>query len=253
MQTSSSQVSKEWFKDWFNSPYYHLLYKHRDEQEARLFIDRLLELLQPPPGARILDLACGKGRFSRFLAQKGYLVTGVDIAEDSIAFARRFENENLSFFQHDMRRVFRVNYFDYIFNFFTSFGYFDNDRDHQRTVNNIAIGLRPEGRFVLDFFNTDKVLRTLKPRETKTVDGIAFHIERWVDAEGYILKSIAFEAEGRAHRYVERVKAFTLEDFQRLFGTAGLKIARTFGSYLLEPYDREHSDRLILVGCKSGC
>nr|MCU0349019.1 methyltransferase domain-containing protein [Saprospiraceae bacterium] len=115
----------DWFKNWFNSPYYHLLYKNRDEQEAKNFIDRLLTELRPLDGATVLDLACGKGRYSRYLASKQYKVTGLDIAEESIRFAQQFENEHLSFFQHDMRLPYRINYFDYIFNFFTSFGYFE--------------------------------------------------------------------------------------------------------------------------------
>ncbi len=245
--------NNEWFKSWFNSPYYHLLYKNRDEQEAKNFIDRLLENIKPIPAATVLDLACGKGRYSRYLAEKGYSVTGLDIAEESIRYAQQFENEHLSFFQHDMRLPYRINYFDYIFNFFTSFGYFETEKDHLKTVVNIGKGLRPDGKFVLDFFNSNKVILNLKPEETKTVNGVTFHIKRRVDEEGYILKNIQFEDQGHHFDFTERVRAFTLDDFQTLFGKAGMKIARTFGSYNLDEFDELASDRLILVGCKAGC
>lgn len=247
------ETTSEWFQEWFNSPYYHLLYKNRDETEARRFIDRLLNYLKIAPNAVVLDLACGKGRYSRYLAEKGFIVTGLDIAAESIAFAQQFENERLSFFQHDMRLPYRINYFDYIFNFFTSFGYFETEKDHLKTVCNIAKGLRPEGKFVLDFFNARKVIRLLKTEETKQVDDVFFHIRRQMDDKGYILKNIRFEAESTPFDFTERVRAFTLDEFRLLFGKAGLKISHTFGSYQLDAFDETDSDRLILVGCKSGC
>ncbi len=73
-----------WFKDWFNSPYYHQLYFNRDEKEAAAFIDKLINYLQPAPNASMLDVACGKGRHSIHLAEKGFDVTGIDLSEDSI-------------------------------------------------------------------------------------------------------------------------------------------------------------------------
>ncbi len=253
-QTSPEQAPKnEWFKDWFNSPYYYLLYKNRDEQEAQKFIDRLLDHLRPAPGALVLDLACGKGRYSRYLAEKGLTVTGVDIAAESIAFAQQFENERLSFFMHDMRLPFRINYFDFIFNFFTSFGYFETEKDHLKTIRDIGKGLRPNGKFVLDFFNSKKVIQHLKAKEIKRVDDVTFYIRRSVDKEGYIVKDISFEVKRKRYQFTERVRAFTLEDFERLFGLAGMKIAETFGDYQLNGFDEVNSDRLILVGCKEGC
>ena len=241
---------KEWFQTWFNSPYYHILYKNRDEREAHQFIDALMEYLRPDPNAMVLDLACGKGRYSRYLAQKGYYVTGLDIAEESIAYARQFENAHLHFFKHDMRRPYRVNYFDYIFNFFTSFGYFENERDHRRTLGNIAKGLRPGGMFVLDFFNSEKVIRELKPLEIKKIDHYTFTIRKRVDTEGYIIKTIAFEVKGEPMEFSERVRAFSLEDFEHLLAGTPLSIEATFGDYQLNHYKREQSDRLILVARK---
>jgi len=55
-----------WFEHWFNSPYYHILYKDRNEKEAQIFIDNLISYLQIPKKSNILDIACGNGRHSKY-------------------------------------------------------------------------------------------------------------------------------------------------------------------------------------------
>ena len=92
-------ADKAWYKDWFNSPFYHKLYFERDEKEAEIFIKKLIDHLQPAPGSRILDVACGKGRHSKTLASLGFEVTGIDISPDSIRQARQSERDNLQLFQ----------------------------------------------------------------------------------------------------------------------------------------------------------
>jgi 2-polyprenyl-3-methyl-5-hydroxy-6-metoxy-1,4-benzoquinol methylase len=142
-----------WYKDWFNSPYYHLLYQHRDVDEASKFITKLIEHLQPKPNARMLDVACGKGRHSKALADMGFDVSGIDLAAESIEEAKELENEHLHFFQHDMRLPFWINYFDYAFNFFTSFGYFKTQREHDNAIRTIAQSICHNGTFVIDYLN----------------------------------------------------------------------------------------------------
>src|SRR5262249_52369317 len=145
-KSSNPQIFKlvmvEWYKEWFNSPFYHKLYFERDEKEAQKFISKLLDYLKPPKDSRVLDVACGKGRHSRFLAQQGLEVTGIDLSPDSIAFAKQFENSHLYFFQHDMRLPAWINYFDYAFNFFTSFGYFKTRREHDDAIGSIVRSLK---------------------------------------------------------------------------------------------------------------
>ncbi|MEN0005395.1 MAG: class I SAM-dependent methyltransferase [Bacteroidota bacterium] len=240
-------MSKEWFENWFDSPYYHILYKNRDDREAKAFIDALLRHLGPSAQANILDLACGKGRFSRHLAQKGFDVTGLDLSSNSIDYARRYEQENLSFFQHDMRRPFRTNYFDYIFSFFTSFGYFDTDEEHLQTLQAIRQGLRPNGVLVLDFFNSTYVKNQLLGEEEKVLDGIRFKIKKWVD-DTSVFKTIQFEDQGTAYTFTEQVRLFSLDDFRQLFRVASIEIVGTFGNYQLAPFRQQESPRLILVG-----
>jgi SAM-dependent methyltransferase len=239
-------MPKEWFELWFDSPYYHILYQQHDDKEAQNAIDKLLGVMGLPGEARVLDLACGKGRHSRYLAEKGFYVTGLDISASSISYARQFENDRLEFYQHDMRLPFRLRYYDAIFNFFTSFGYFDNDHDHQMAILNVARGLKQGGRLLLDFFNSEFIRQSLVPSEEKVLDGIAFSIKKNMD-DKHIRKSVEFEHLGKHYKYTERVRLLTLSDFESMFAQAGLRIEQQFGSYDLDAYNEKHSPRLILI------
>lgn len=236
----------EWFVDWFDSPFYHLLYFKRNEKEAQAFISRLLEFLQPSKDAIMLDLACGKGRHSRYLAEQGYEVVGLDLSFQSIEYAKQFETEKLSFYQHDMRLPFRINYFDYIFNFFTSFGYFRYEHDDVSALRSAAQGLKKDGVFVLDFFNAAFIRQNLLPIDTQVVEGVSFFIHRFIENDR-VHKQIQFELNGQQQRYEESVSLFTLSDFRRLCDKAGLEIMSTFGDYQLNAFEESTSPRLILL------
>src|SRR5262244_16949 len=95
-----------WFVSWFDSIFYHKLYAYRDETESSGFIDALISRLQPESGAAMLDVGCGAGRHSKYLASKGFQVTGIDLAAGTIREAKRSERSRLHFFQHDMRLPF---------------------------------------------------------------------------------------------------------------------------------------------------
>ena len=245
------EVPKQWFKDWFNSPYYHLLYSNRDEREAASFIDKLVGYLRPSPGALMLDVACGRGRHAKYLADKGFNVTGIDLSEESIAAARKLENDHLSFFQHDMRLPFRINYFDIVFNFFTSFGYFDTRHENDNALRTLANSLKPGGRLVLDYLNSAYVAAHLVENEVKETDHVVFDIHREME-NGKFLKKIHILDKKQLLRatFTESVSAFRKKDFEEMFALQGLRITDVFGDYHFNIFDEEHSPRLILIAQK---
>ena len=238
-------AANRWFSSWFDTPYYHILYKNRGDEEAQEFMQNLVNFLKLPQGASILDLACGKGRHSVYLNKLGYNVTGVDLSANSIAYAKQFENECLRFRTHCMCKPVGEK-FDAVFNLFTSLGYFDDERENRESIVAIKDEIKEGGWGVIDFMNVKKVINNLVPFEIKTVKGIDFHISRRVQ-DGFILKDIEFEDKGEDYAYTEKVKALTLEKFLFYFEKAGIELVNTFGSYQLAPYDEENSDRLILV------
>ncbi len=239
---------EKWFKSWFNSPYYHILYQHRDYAEAEQFMKNLVDFLQPNPNSKILDLACGKGRHSVFLNKMGLNVTGMDLSEESILHAKQFENTTLHFKVHDMQLPIQEN-FQYIFNLFTSFGYFDSDKEHLNTLQHIYNGLEKNGIFVLDFFNIVKTKNQLVANEIKILNGIEFKIKRFIK-DGYVYKTIAFEDKGNKYSFQEKVRGFDLEDLKKMFSKANFNLKHIFGNFDLDPYNPDTSDRLILIASK---
>jgi SAM-dependent methyltransferase len=238
----------DWFETWFDSPYYHILYKNRDEQEAQSFIDNLISFLKPQVGALMLDNACGKGRHAIYLHQKGFAVTGLDLSPQSIEAANTFASENLTFAVHDMRNLYKAEHFDCILNIFTSFGYFEDEADDRRVLQSVYDGLKPNGYFVFDYLNALPIYAALPTNGcqlSKTIEGIHFDIQKNIVGR-HIVKHIHFSDGGKEYQFTERVKLFKLQEILDLI-PPHLTLQASFGSYQLSPYEAQTSERMILV------
>jgi SAM-dependent methyltransferase len=239
---------REWFKDWFNSPYYHKLYFEHDEKEAQQFITGLLDYLCPQPASRMLDIACGKGRHSRFLASKGFDVTGFDLSLESIAYAKQFENEHLHFYRHDVRLPFWINYFDYAFNFFTSFGYFHTRREHDAAMRSIAYSLKSQGTLLIDYLNVHYVEEHLVHNEVKKIDDTYYEIHRWQNDTHFYKRIIVTNPSlDRPAEFTEKVAKFSLGDFTDMLSFQKMQVKQVFGDYRLNAYDVKKTPRMIIV------
>ena len=241
--------NREWYENWFDSPYYHILYKNRNNEEAVRFIDNLLAKLNIEKGAELCDLCCGKGRHSVYLNSLGFKVTGIDLSPQNIRYCKQYENDNLTFYVHDMRRLFRTNYFHAIFNLFTSFGYFERDHDNDLTIQAAAKSMRPGGYLVIDFMNAWRAANDLIPYHVKEVDGIKFNIHKEI-RNNFIYKEITFTDSGTNYAYREEVKVLYLSHFEQYMKNAGLTILYTYGSYDLAAFNQEKSNRLIIIAKK---
>ena len=249
VQPSTQQ--SEWFASWFDSFHYHKLYANRDDREAASFLDALIARLQPHQGDCVLDLGCGSGRHSRHLASKGLLVTGMDLAAGSIREAKKLEQAHLRFLRHDMRVPFGREAFDYVFSFFTSFGYFEEPGEHLEVVRNMATSLRPGGRLVLDYLNVRHAEAALIPAERKEIDGVIYRLTRWTDSRHFFKRIVVDDGAGEPLEYVERVARFTTLDFASMFAACGLTPESVHGDYHLGPYHAGTSPRMILVARKT--
>ena len=239
-----------WYANWFNSHYYHILYNNRDEKEAEFFIDNLIKRLNLVTPSKLIDIACGKGRHATYFNTKGFDVTGVDLSQNSIEHAIRqsIKKKNLSFKVHDMRELYKANHFDVATNLFTSFGYFEDETDEQKAINSISQSLKANGLLIIDFMNVNKVVDNLVVKEQKIIQSITFNIKRKVE-DHYIIKDIEILDSNKKYEFQEKVKALNLDRFTTFVNEAGLKIIDIFGNYSLDRFDTKKSNRLILV-CK---
>lgn len=239
----------EWFKDWFDTKYYHILYKNRDQEEAEKFLIKLSKLEYFKENSKIIDIACGKGRHSLFLSKLGYDVTGIDLSHNSIKTAKKHERENLRFDISDMREVYQESTFDIALNLFTSFGYFKTILDDKKSISSMSKNLKNNGILVIDFLNTKKIIPNLITKENIEIDNILFKIKRNI-SNGYIIKDIYLKDQEKEYKFTEKVRILTLENFNNYLTFAGMKIIDTFGNYNLERFNNKLSERLIIIAKK---
>jgi SAM-dependent methyltransferase len=244
----TSNSTSEWFAEWFDSPYYHLLYQHRSHDEARAFIQTLLQFLQLPTNNRLLDVACGKGRHAKALADAGYFVTGIDLSPDSIQSAQALANENLEFFVHDMRHLFRTRYYHAVFNLFTSFGYFSAEHDNTLAARAMASALLPGGLLVVDFVNREPACANIEANQHEIIEreGVRFTLHRSYTKQHYIKQIDVQDGEQQA-TFFEKVSAFTPAQLEAYFKAEGLVTLHLFGNYACEAYDIKSSPRMIFI------
>lgn len=238
-----------WYKEWFGEEYLEL-YSHRDDPEAEEHVAFVVAQLGGRPRS-VLDLACGAGRHTAALRQRGYRTLGVDL---SLTLLARRRAPALPRVAGDMRCLpFSAESFDWVLNFFTSFGYFETERENFLVLEEIVRVLAPGGWFLIDILNPAPALAALKARETVELDGRRVEIERWYDAAlQRINKRISVAVPGQPpRRFLESVRAYQPEEVTIGLRWAGLDVESLFGNFQGDPYERD-SERLILVGRKPG-
>ena len=233
-----------WYKDWFGEEYLEL-YSHRDVGEAERHSDFVERVLGAPRPKAVLDLACGAGRHTLSLLDRGYQTLGLDLSLTLLTQPPPFPRV-----AGDIRRLpFADHSFDWVLNFFTSFGYFDDERENFEVLEELRRVLAPGGRFLIDLFNRERVIEGLVPNETREMDGAVAEIERWFDQSTQrVNKRIRIVSpDGRSRSFVESVRAYTEPEVTIGLKWAGLEADEVFGDFDGGAFDST-SERLILVG-----
>ncbi|WP_058302272.1 SAM-dependent methyltransferase [Gorillibacterium timonense] len=243
-------MAEAWYEKSFGQDYL-LVYKHRDMMGAQAEASRMTGWLHLDPGSHVFDLCCGMGRHSLALAEEGYRVTGMDLSDVLLEEARRLDvRHQVEWVKGDMRAVPLEGPFDAVVNLFTSFGYFETDAENGAVLREIGRLLRPGGRFLLDFMNARYVERNLVPYSERQDGAVTIRESRSIES-GFVFKRIVLSEPGKPERnYLERVRLYGKDDFERLLAGTGLILDQVHGDYESGAYSEEDSKRLILVGTR---
>lgn len=233
-----------WYREWFGEEYLDL-YAYRDEAEARRQVDFFRAQFGPIRGT-ILDLACGKGRHVREFLAQGYRIAGCDLSWTLLRYGVA-EFGAMPLVRADMRRLpFCDDSFAALVNFFTSFGYFEDEEENLRTVREMARVLRPDAPFLFDYLNVHRELSRLVEREERETESGPVLIERWFDVAARTFNKRITIGE---KKFLERVRGYDLDEMTAIFSSSGFGIRQVFGDFGGAPHD-EASPRLILLGAK---
>jgi SAM-dependent methyltransferase len=242
----------EWWRKYFSDDYLKL-YKH-DIAESTREADAIIRMLQPEPEANILDLACGFGRHSVVLAQKGYHVTGYDLSEGFLNKARELAETlkvKIDLTQGDMREIPYENKFDAVINMFTAFGFFENEQEDLKVLKGVHRALKPGGQFLLDVINREVAVCADVPR-------------RWIrENHAFLLEERVFDffrsrlemtnmlilQNGEVKQVNFSIRLYTLTEMLELFNAAGLVLIDVYGDFTGTLYNAD-SPRMILVAQK---
>jgi SAM-dependent methyltransferase len=215
MSVLSDQIPEDWYADAFDAASAEMAWTDRTGPE----IDRVVKILRPQGGERILDLACGSGRHSLELRRRGFEVVGADISEDLIQIARRDAETaglDVEFVLADLRDLEFEDEFDLVLNLNDgAIGYLESDEENRRTFEVIARALRPGGRNLIQLPNILYARERLPQRS-------------WIPASSMI--------ELVEHRWNKKAKRLE-----------GLMVAARFGEVLEDLDGIEFSQRLYEV------
>ena len=247
-----------WYERTFGNRYLEL-YGHRNDSEARRampLVRRAAAQLGRFETLRVLDLACGAGRYSRLLAADGCSVVGLDLSAELLKTAADNipevgSGQRPHFVRADMRAVPFDRIFDLALNMFTSFGYFESDRENASVLTELARALKPGGAFLIDYMNRPWVLASLVARDRFMKHGITVEQCRWISPDGLrVEKEVTVRGDQGQECYRESVRLYSRSEMEGMLDVAELKVYEVFGDYDSAPHN-ENSPRLILSGRKT--
>lgn len=242
-------METEWYKDWFSSEEYNLVYSHRDNTDAKKIIDLIFSKINLQQKSYILDAPCGTGRHLIYLISLGYNVVGLDL---SLPFLIKAKNEVINngfvplLFKSDIRNFYLKQKFDCILNLFTSFGYFINDDENFLFIKNSFSLLNKGGFFVLDYINKDFVINNLVPYSQKKYNDLKIEEHREI-REQRVIKTIKISKNNNSKIFYESVKLYSYDFIIKRFLSYGYSLVDLFGDYYGNSFNKESSERLIMI------
>lgn len=250
MKEAEDRGEESWFQEWFGEEYL-ALYPHRDGDEARDGVELLLRRVSIAPEDRVLDLACGAGRHLRALVERGIHALGLDLSQVLLA-RTHLALPGAPVVRGDMRHLpYGEDSFFVVTSFFTSFGYFQEERDDARVLDEVRRVLQPGGYFLLDFLHAGPVRSGLPFHDEDHDEGVHVRQERrLVDGGRVVEKQITIHRDGEPPlEFQERVRLYEPQELSAMLEVADLPPLAIFGAYDGSAL-QDDSPRCILLGRK---
>ena len=242
------------------APLYDLLMTGVPYEDWVIYIEELLDTRQAEP-RRVLDLACGTGNVSVLMAERGYEVTGVDIAADMIVAAKSKPVQpgwKLEFFCQDAAEMdLGGTQFELCISLFDSLNYITNPERLQMAFHRIAAHLEQNALFIFDI-NSEYALKNRffdqdnreYPEERLQYDWKSaydeqtrlchVHMDFWYkEADGTV----------REFKEVHVQYAYRTAELMRMLEEAGFEDISTYQAYTLRAPGRT-ADRIYFVARK---
>jgi len=251
-----------WYCKAFEAGYLNL-YAHRDSEDA----ERALRFLETHAGlrsgVRLLDLCCGAGRHLALIAPRIGGGAGLDLSRVLLSEAQqKFSDSGDSpypsrppLMEADMRALpLRSEFFEFVINLFTSFGYFERDQENEHVLREVARVLQPGGTFAFDHINRPYLEARLKPRTVKELDGgvVVTETRRFDEKTRRVHKDVEWRHPRKdTVHWHESVRLYTNDELTGMFEDAGLEVRDRFGDF-----DGRHlndaSPRMIFIARRKG-
>lgn len=204
---------------------------------AETEVAQLLQLLELPAHATVLDMPCGPGRHLIHLAARGLRVTGVDRTQSYLDEARtRLSRAGLSaeLIHADMRELVRPASFDAVLHLYSSFGYFDDPRDDQRLLRSMRESLRAGGCVVLELAVLDGAI--LDPAQEHALSNGSAIVESAsrLDHDGVLTRdweASARDAQGAHRRWQAKHRLYRVSELEQMLRGAGFNAVHVFGGF----------------------
>jgi SAM-dependent methyltransferase len=243
-------MNQEWWKKVFKSAYRDIFAPLYDEGRTKKEVDFILKVAKPSKNTNILDLACGQGRHSLELGQRGYRVVGVDYSQELLGVARENavrDGALLTYHKQDIRKLNIKNHFDLVFMFGNSFGYF-SDADNIAVLKKVREHLKPHGKFILDLPNTAGMLRNpIGSRNDKTESGEVITENIAFDpVTNRMSISWKFSNKKIKESHVGEFRLYMHPELKTIAESIGFKYLKTYGSFSAEKFTID-SPRMIIV------
>lgn len=251
MSGRADSIASDWFHVSFDA-LYPLIYAHRTVEAAEPEAKFSIERTAITSGDSVLDLCCGSGRHMAHLVNCAARVVGLDYSPELLRIARETLGSKVALVRADMRSQPFHETFDVVVNYFTSFGYFPSREENLSVVRQMALALKPGGRFFIDYMNRTWTENNIQPESSRSVSGYDIKEKRWIDPKQHrVNKTVTIFKEGQEiGDSGESVQLYTQDEFSKLLTDGGLTVEHMYGDYTGADLDAKEP-RMIAVGRKT--